>query len=603
MKHFKIWSLLLVLFTVLLPIGLVSCNSNKDKSATEEAAPETPKEAADTSAVPEVEKANYVFTNGKVYTVNPSEEWAQAVAVTGNKISYVGDDKGAQAYVGPDTKSIDLGGKMMLPGFIESHMHPTVGAAMAQGLWLADMRNKDEAIAAIKEYVKANPDKEAILGFGWKTYWFDSDGPTKEELDAIESERPIYLFEISVHSAWVNSKALEVAGITKDTADTQPPFSYYKRTKEGLPSGWVVELPAQFEVINEIQPFTPEYVEAGLRDWLKEFSAAGLTSIFDPGYVFLQDQKIGYQLMKRIEDSGDLTVRIFQSFYANNPEADEIKSYTELKKASPETPLIKHNMLKINVDGVVESHSIYVLAPYKDKPDSYGSTIYNQEQLDRLVTEAVKRNINVHFHAMGDGSLSRLLTALENAKEAHPESTSRFSLAHTFLVDPKDHKRIKDIDLVTSYSGNFYTSDPNVLDIFGRILGEDRLEILAPMKSIHELGARTSLGTDWPASGDISTHKTLDNIQYVMTRQDLEGKTPVLAPAKETMDLEQALAAATINGAYTLGMENELGSIEVGKLADLIVLDKNLFDIPVKDIHKAKVVMTMMDGNVVHEEK
>ena len=146
-----------------------------------------------------------------------------------------------------------------------------------------------------------------------------------------------------------------------------------------------------------------------------------------------------------------------------------------------------------------------------------------------------------------------------------------------------------------------YTSDPANADLFKRVLDENRLNKLAPMKSLHDMGARTALGTDWPVAGAISTHRTLDNIQYVMTRQDLNGKTPVLAPATETMDLEQALAAATINSAYIVGMENKLGSIEVGKLADLIVLDKNLFDIPVKDIHKAKVVMTMMDGKIVHE--
>jgi hypothetical protein len=196
--------------------------------------------------------ADYVFANGKIYTVNKKQPWAEAVVVDDNKILYVDNTDVAKDFIGKDTEYVELGGKMMRPGFVESHFHTTLGAAFGQGLWLAHLDEKQEFLDAIKKYVEENPDLELFMGFGWKPYAFPATGPTRHDLDAITTEKPIFMFDISAHAAWVNTKTLEMAGIDKNTPDPQPGFSYFVRDRKGEATGWIIEVAAEFQVLNEI---------------------------------------------------------------------------------------------------------------------------------------------------------------------------------------------------------------------------------------------------------------------------------------------------------------------------------------------------------------
>ncbi len=547
--------------------------------------------------------ADTVFANGRIYTVDPSQPWAEAVAVRGDEIVYVGDTETAKGYIGEDTEFVELGGKMMLPGFVESHFHTTVGAAFGQGLWLAHLDSKEEFLAAIRKYIEENPDLEVVRGFGWKPFAFPPDGPSKKDLDAISTEKPIFLFDITAHAAWVNSKTLEMAGVDRNTPDPQPGFSYFKRDAEGEATGWIVEVAAEFSVLNQIDPLTPDYVKQGLKVWNPRWAAAGITTAVDQSYVFQGDaefQKTGYEALRDLEAEGGLKTRVITSYYANDPAVDNLEGYRTLAKASPDTRLLRHRVLKIAVDGDVASHSIRLYEPYLDTGD-HGISIFSQEDLDRLVSDAASENIHVHFHAMGDATVGDVLTAIETARKTHPDTGSRFSLAHVFLISPRDFERFQAVDFVPTFSGNWLAPDPSDVDVKTRMLGDERVASWYPFRSLHEKGVRTAFGSDFPAAGAISTYKMLEQIQYAMTRRFLSGQGDAWPPEGERIPLELALQAATLNGAYTVGMEDEIGSIEVGKKADLIVLDEDLFEIDVSRIHDAQVILTMVDGEDMHD--
>lgn len=555
------------------------------------------------SAVSAAEPADFVFGNGKIFTVNQQQPWAEAVVVDDDKIIYVGDTETAKDYVGDKTEFVELGGKLMLPGFVESHFHTQIGAAFAQGLWLAHLDEKQEFLDAIKNYDEENPNLSLIMGFGWKPYAFPPSGPVKEDLDAISKDKPIFLFDISAHAAWVNTKALEMAGITKDTKDPQPGFSYFKRDADGNATGWLIEMQAEFQVLNKIQPITPEYVLQGLKIWMPKFSAAGLTTTVDQGYMFLgspEAQITGYEVLKELEESGEVKTRVYTAYYANDPKIDNHEGFKTLKAASPDTRFIRQRVLKINVDGDVASHSAKLYEPYIDN-NEHGTTIFEQGQLTELVIKAAGDNIHMHFHAMGDASVGMVLSAIEAAKKAHPETAARFSLAHVYLISPRDFERVKAVGLIPAFPGGWMAPDPADVDAKNRLLGEQRVEAWYPFNSMVQLGVKSAFGSDFPAAGAISTYKMLDQIQYAMTRQFLSGKGEIWPPEKERISLKAALQAATLNGAYTIAMEDEIGSIEVGKKADLIVLDQNLFDIPVTKIHETQVLLTMVDGEVMHD--
>ncbi len=348
------------------------------------------------------------------------------------------------------------------------------------------------------------------------------------------------------------------------------------------------------QVFEKLQELDAWFLYKGLNEWFPKFSQEGITTIFEAG-------QSEYDMFALLETLGKLPTRIVTAYYANDPTKDNFSEFKALQQSSEKTELIEHKFLKINVDGDPATHSVKLYQPYKDN-NEYGVTIFNQQQLNELVNNAVKDNVYIHFHAMGDASLGMALTASELAKQAYPQSTTRFSLAHGYLIDPKDFQRLADLDFVISFAGNWINGNQADIDAELRLLGSDRFASWYPLNTLNKAGVTISLGSDFPVSGDISTYRMLDQIQYVVTRQLLDGKNKTFPPENERISLDLALKMATINGAYLLGMEDDIGSIKVGKKADLIVLDKNLFELPPTDIYKAKVIYTMMNGDVVYQK-
>ena len=551
-------------------------------------------------------KADYVFKNASVCTMEGGAPKAQAIAITGKTLSYVGSDQGAEAFVGKNTQVIDLHGQMVLPGFVESHIHPTL-AIFAGG---ADLQadSLDEVLARVKFWADAHPEAKVIQGFGWRYTLFSTTGPTKAALDKLFPDKPVMLVAIDVHSAWVNSKALELAGIDAKTPDPAPGVSFFQRDpKTNEPTGWVVETIAEQMVLAKLNPPTPEAVMAATAEKLQEFAAAGVTALWDAGIATIPTERglAGYQQM---EKEGKLPQRIVASYLWNNPAiTDPVKEVLELRKKF-NSELVQARTLKIMFDGGEAQHTAVMLQPYADRPGFLGEYAIDEKLVKAAILKAQSLGIDTHAHCYGDATVRAYLDAVEQARKAYPNSPSRHAAAHDIFVSDRDVPRFAKLNVTMQSSAEWATPDPTIKRTT-EIVGKDvAYREMFRHNSVLKAGGRLALGSDWPASGYVSTYRPLDAIQVAVTRAILPqyGKdqfTPVLPPVNERITLDQALKAATLDAAYVLGMEDRIGSLKAGKLADIVVLEKDLHRIPASDISTTKVKMTMMNGKITYQAK
>ncbi|SHG07695.1 hypothetical protein SAMN04487965_3268 [Microbulbifer donghaiensis] len=577
-----------------LALALAGCSEKPESTAP---ATNQPAPAASTSAA---ESADFVFTNGKVYPVDKENSWAEAVAVRGDEIVYVGDDAGAKAMVGENTKEIDLDGKLMLPGFVEGHFHSITPGVMLRGVNLQS-ESMEELLGKLKEYAEANPDLEQIHGWGVRPNLYGGKQPTAATLDKIESERPVFLWQVDGHSAWANSKALEMAGITRDTEDPVPDVAYFVRDDEGNPTGYIVEVPAVLQVLNALQDIDYDYVKEGVAQWYPEYSKAGITAYHDYGLGFLSNDD-AVRLMKELEKEGTLTTRFYGSYYWNDANIDPVPIAKKWRDEN-QTGLVQFNALKINMDGDDDKYSALLVGGYSDKPDADPKPIIPFDVINDVAVRADKEQLHLICHCFGDLAVRKFLDTVELAKEKNPEWDRRPVASHAILVHPDDYPRFKELSATYDTSGQWMALDPYTGNITPERIGPERMNRLFPIKAILEAGGNVSLGSDFPAAAYVSDYRPLNAITQAVTRQML-GKPdmPILGGKDMRLTVAEAIRANTYGSAYGIGVEDKIGSIEVGKKADLIVLDQNLFEIDPHDIYKAKVVFTMMDGVVRYRD-
>jgi len=541
-----------------------------------------------------------IFRGGKIYTQAPDAPWAEAVAVRGKKILAVGSNDDIAKLAGSDTRTVDLAGRLMLPGFVEAHTHPFLGAFLAAGVDLQLPTGKD-ALAAIAAFAKANP-TGPVRGFGWRVDMFPPEGPSAADLDAIVPDRPAFFFAIDAHSLWVNSKALELAGITRDTPDPIPGFSYYARNKNGDPTGYVLEVVAVLSVVNAIEGISAASMAKLLEGWLPKAAAAGITTVFDAGVPPIgEDQGQLIQIYADMEKRELLPFRVVACYAIKGPPVDGTAQQVLNLKGRIDTELVKANVLKIVGDGTQEGYTAWLLQPYADREGDIGASPFTPDHWKQLVSDADLAGIDVHIHACGERTTRTALDAIEAAMLANPKRERRNAIAHLVFVDDADIPRFKQLGVTAQFSANWMTADPDTLNILLDRYGPERHSKIYRPRSILESGGRVSFGTDWPAAGYFSTYKPLDSIQIAMTRQ-LVGRpeAPVLQPASERLNLAQAIHANTLGAAYQLRMEDKVGSIEAGKLADLIVLEQDIFTADAHTIAGTKIDMTMMNGRFTH---
>ncbi|HEY2252631.1 MAG TPA: amidohydrolase family protein, partial [Planctomycetaceae bacterium] len=447
----------------------------------------------------------------------------------------------------------------------------------------------EQVLAAVRRYAEREPGKKWVRGGGWPLT-IKGGEPHKSMLDKIVPDRPVILDAADGHSAWVNSRALEIAGITKETSD--PPRGRIERdSATGEPTGILREAAVRL-VINETPHYTHGECVDGLRRGLKLANRFGITSV--------QEAQVVEQHLKafaELDKSGELTVRAVTAMrFDPTKDLSQVSQFVEWRTKFAGKRL-RATAVKIFEDGVIESRTAALLTPYLGAgPAERGWLNVEPDVLNPLAAELDRLGFQIHIHAIGDRAIQASLDALQFARARNGSRDSRHHIAHLELFDSSDIPRFRRLGVVANFQPLWAWADPYIVDLTIPILGPERSRYLYPIRSVANTGAVIACGSDW----SVSSMNPLDAIQIAMTRRGLaEGPGPAWIP-EETVDLSQILAGYTINGAYVNFEETETGSIEVGKAADLVVLDRNLFDVAPHEIHLAKVLLTLLEGKEVY---
>lgn len=540
--------------------------------------------------------ADLVFRNGDVYTVDAARRWVSAVAITGNEIVYVGGEQGVDVHIDPDTKVVDLQGRMLLPGFHDSHLHPLSGGTSLGSLGLDGIYDREEVFHKIKAYADANPDLEWIVGGGWIEAPFLPGGvPDRHMLDRLVPDRPALLHNASHHQTWANSKALEIAGITADTDD--PVNGRIDREPSGEPSGSLHEAASRLVSIH-IPAETAESRQLDLQRAVNAMASFGITSIVDAGTSTETERAF-----LALYEQGDLTVRsvLCQGHSANGDDDEQISDFIA-RREQLNYPNLRAGCVKIMLDGIIEHHTSALLEPYQDQPESRGMIFMEPERLQPLVEKLDKQGFQIHIHSIADRSTRDALDAFENALRVNGFRDARPTQAHLQLVNPDDIQRFRELGVIPNISPIWMRLDFWELMAIDAI-GAERGKQLFQASDYFRHGANLVWGTDWP----VTSLAPLEGIETAVTRRHLGGVNPGTGEPDETwmpgqtLSLGQAIAAYTINGAHLSHAEHKTGSIEVGKLADLVVLEQNLFEVSPLEIHTVNTDMTVFDGRIIYE--
>ena len=543
--------------------------------------------------------ADTIYFNAKVYTVNEQQPWAEAIAIRGDEIVFVGASDDAKRLAGDTTTLQDMENKLILPGFIDSHMHPIAGGAYVQALSLDTYAQPADWIKAVAGYANENKDKPVIFGYGFLASAFGADGPNKAALDQVVPDRPVLLMDEGFHGAWANSKALEVLNITKDTADITPGFSYYKRDENNEPTGYLLEDTAG-KAMSDLEVLTLESVIEGSAIIFSLMNSYGITAVFDAGALDVAPFQV--DILKNLQQDGKMNVRYVGSYMALSPEhlEDAVDTVDQLRRETSNERFDIHT-LKIMNDGTVEGKTAAMFEDYQGDPGNKGKTVFSQQQLNILVGQSAERNIDVHIHALGDRSIHEALNAIELARTKHKESDSRFTLCHVQILADEDLKRFAELDVIAQSTPLWAAYDEQGK----KYVNDDQFNRYFRYNSLKKHGVKLSFGSDFPASGAGTLGiSPIFNMEIGHTRQSSGDKTAPIQPNKaERLDIASLIRGYTLDSAYQLRMENEIGSLEVGKKADLVVLDQNLFDIDPYTFSSVNVLRTVLGGEVVYQHQ
>jgi len=534
--------------------------------------------------------SDLVLRNGAIYTMNAARNWAEAMAIDNGRIVYVGSDSAIKEWIGSRTKVIDLQGKMVLPRFHDSHVHPVSGGMELGECNLNGLSTQQQVLEAIRRYVQQNPDAVWIRGGGWDLPIFPNGNPHKSLLDSIVADRPIILSAADGHSAWVNSKALEIAGITKETPDT-PHGRIERDPKTGEPTGTLREDAASL-VSKHLPKYNQKDYVAGLKRGLEMAKRFGITSLQEASA-----DSNHLEAYLELDKKDELTARVVTAMHADPAQGlAQIPRLIEMRKKYQGKQL-RANAVKIFADGVIEARTAAVLKPYLDHGD-LGKPNWDAEVLKKMVPALDSAKFQVHIHAIGDRGIRMALDAFQAAREKNGSRDSRHHIAHLELIDPNDIPRFRQLGVVANFQPLWAYADLYITDLTEPALGPARSRWLYPIASVLKTGAVMACGSDW----SVSSMNPLEAMQVAVTRRGLEDSTGAVWRPEELVDLAPMLAGYTINGAYVNFEEKETGSLEVGKAADLIVLNRNIFDIPAHAIHRSKVLLTLLEGKEVFRE-
>jgi predicted amidohydrolase YtcJ len=543
--------------------------------------------------------ADTVLIHARVYTVNAKQPWAEAIAIRRDKIVAVGSSKEIEPYRGRATKVIDAGNRLVLPGFTDCHIHFLDGSLSLQRVHLDDAKDIPEIQRRVKAFADAHPNQPWVRGRGWT---YPSVGPTnlpdKKYLDEVIPDRPVYLEAFDGHTWWANSKALQLAGITRETPNP-PGGEIVRDPKTGEATGAIKEDAADAVMMRAIPPPSREETLAAYRAGFKEANRAGLVRVHGAGGVgvTISDLK-SVDALEELRKSGELTLRMYLAYRVDPPTITP-SQFQEIEEARRRyhDEWISAGAVKFFMDGVVESHTAAMLAPYSDDPKFTGNLLWDPDTYKRLVVELDKRNIQIFTHAIGDRAVRLTLDAYENAAKMNGTHDRRHRIEHIETITADDIPRFGKLGVMASFQPLHAYPDENTLQVWARNAGPERAQRGWAWRSVERSGGVLAFGSDWP----IVTLNPWEGVQNALTRQTTEGNPPEGFVPKERISLEDAIRGYTLGAAIAGHREQAEGSLEPGKLADLIIVSQDLFKIEPSEIGKTQVLLTMVGGRVVYE--
>ena len=541
------------------------------------------------------QRADLILTGGRIQTMDRRRSLAAAVAVRGGRIIAFGSDTAIRATAGPGTRAIDLRGRTLTPGFGDAHVHPVTSGLTMLRCALDGVRGLDRYLATVAAYAEAHPDEPWIQGDGWSMADFPGGTPRREDLDRVVPDRPVYLDSRDGHTAWVNSAALALAGITADTLD--PPDGRIERDPDGRPTGTLQE-GARAIVGRLLPPATEDELVEGLGLAQAHLHALGITNWQD-AQVEAGEGEIAYRTMA---DRGRLTARVVGALdWDDRRGDDQIETLME-RRARGGSARYAPTSVKFFQDGIIENATAGLLEPYLG-PDGRPTTDRGQSLVDpdafgRSVARLDMLGFQVHVHAVGDRAVREALDAIETARRTNGPSDTRPTIAHIQLIHPDDIARFPALGVVANAQPYWACHDDQMDALTIPRLGPARVARQYPFGSLLAAGATLAMGSDW----SVSTANPLLEMELAVTRvsDTHRGDRPPFVP-DERIELIEALAAFTTGTAFVNHLDNEVGSIEVDKAADLVVLDRDLFDRAAGAIGEARVIATFVDGVAVHE--
>ncbi|MFE7423484.1 amidohydrolase [Rhodococcus sp. NPDC057529] len=498
-----------------------------------------------------------------------------------------------QATVGPNTTVVDASGGLVLPGFQDSHVHAPFAGLNRLHVDLENLSGLDSYLEYISDYAAAHPELDWIIGGGWSLEFFPGGIATKEALDSVCPDRPVFLFSRDVHQAWVNSEALRRAGISRDTPD--PVDGRIERDAAGDPVGTLQEGAAY--TFNNLHVPTPDH-----KIWERAV-LAGQSHLHSLGVTGWQDAWVTPQTAEAYHSlavSGELTSRVVGALWWDRHRGlEQIKDFIEQRELAVEGRFLP-TTVKIMVDGVVENYTGALLEPYCDGCGDHrydrGMMHVDVDMLLAAVPELDRAGFQVHMHAIGDRAVRCALDAVESARAANGPNDNRHHIAHLEVVHPSDLRRFRDLNVIANCQAFWAKYDSYIDDFTTPVLGADRVKRLYPFGDLHRSGATLAMGSDW----GVTTANPLEQIEVATRRIDPANRDkPALLP-DQVLSVPDAVRAFTAGSAY-LNHDSDGGTIAVGKRADLTILDRNIFDAEAGYPADAHVVRTVVRGQTVYE--